>query len=316
VFIPGIRLSLLSARPQRRSPRRAARRARLVDQDVDRRKRGRPVLRHHDILRDVEQVVRQQPGAGCRLRERGEALPVCTERVDCARAQRPAQLGRIVLQLHKRRLPQDALHAQGDRIVERAGDLLSSTVDVGDGLDRRVVGHQKALPHPHVGLREFHTAEPRRLIGDKTDVGLPFSDRLDNGGRAGDRLELKRHVAAAGERARELGRGPANLTGCGIAHRLRRVGAEIGRSRHAGRRKLVGSGRRGACSDDCGRGKGEHSHMRSEPLYSRFASIRRGRVSASGRSTSLSMALLRSPFASTTLWPVASASCATCVALA
>ena len=125
----------------------------------------------------------------------------------------------------------------------------------------------------------------RGAVAVSADVGLSFSDRLDNGGRAGDRLELERHVAATSERARELGRRPANLAGCGIAHRLRRVGAEIGRAQHAGRRKLVGSRRRGACSDDCRRGKGEHSHMRSEPLYSHFASIRRGRVTSLSNAT-------------------------------
>src|SRR5215831_18301545 len=54
-------------------------------------------------------------------------------------------------------------------------------LDVGDRLDRRAVEHEKALPHQHVGLGEFHRSEPRRLIGDKADVGLSVLDRLDDG---------------------------------------------------------------------------------------------------------------------------------------
>src|SRR5262249_53483114 len=77
-----------------------------------------------DILRHVE-IVRQQPRAGCRRRERGQALAVCAERVDCA-LERLAQFGRIALQLYDRRLLENPLHAQRNRIIDCAGDLLSA----------------------------------------------------------------------------------------------------------------------------------------------------------------------------------------------
>jgi hypothetical protein len=60
-----------------------------------------------------------------------------------------------------------------------------------------IVEHEKALPHQHVDLREFHRPEPRRLVGDETDIGISGHDRLDDRRRAGDRLELERRMIAA-----------------------------------------------------------------------------------------------------------------------
>ena len=202
-------------------------------------------------LRHVEQVVRQQPRARCRRRERGQALAVGAERVDRARGQRLAQFGRIVRELCDRRLLENALHAQRDRIIDRPGDLLSRAVDIGDRPDGRAVEHEKALPHQHVGLREFHRPQPRRLIGDEADVGLRVLDRLDDGRRAGDRLELERHIVAARQFAGEIVGCSADFAGRRIAHRLRRVGAEIGRAQRAARRDVAGHRRRSACN--CGR---------------------------------------------------------------
>jgi hypothetical protein len=254
-----------------------ARRAQFVDQRIDRRERRRPLLRHDDILRHVEQVVRQQPRAGCRRRERGQALAAGAERVDAARGQRLAQLGRIVLELHERCLLENAFHAQRDRIVDRPGDLLSRAVDIGDRLDGRAVEHEKALPHQHVGLGELHRPEPRRLIGDKANVGRSALDRLDDGRRSGDRLELERHIVAAGQFAGEIIGYSAHLAGRRIAHRLRRVGAEIGRAQRAARCNLAGH--RGGTARKCG--GNHHQAERSHRIAPSTIALARPRASSS-----------------------------------
>jgi hypothetical protein len=115
-------------------------------------------------------------------------------------------------------------------------------VDVGDGADRPVVTHQKALPHQHVGLRKFHRAGARGRVGDEADVGLALTHRIDHALRARRRRKRQRHADAARELAGEVGRSAANVTARRVARRLRLIAGEIDGAQRAGRRDLVGGG--------------------------------------------------------------------------
>ncbi len=148
-----------------------------------------------------------------------------------------------------------------------------------DRLDRRAVEHEKALPHQHVGLRELHRPEPRRLIGDKADVGRSALDRLDDGRRAGDRLELERHIVAPGQFAGEIIGYSAHFAGRRIAHRLRRVGAEIGRAQRAARRNVAGH--RGGTARKSG--GNHHQAERSHRLAPSMTALALARVATTHR---------------------------------
>src|SRR5262249_49470878 len=67
------------------------------------------------------------------------------------------------------------------------------------------------------------------------------------GWRAGDRLELERHIVAARQFAGEIISRPADFAGRRIAYRLRRVGTEIGRAQRAAGRNVTSHHRWSAC---------------------------------------------------------------------
>ena len=58
--------------------------------------RDRPVLRHDNILRDVEQIIGQEPRSGRAPHQRRQALTVRWDRVDFAGEQFPAYVRRVV----------------------------------------------------------------------------------------------------------------------------------------------------------------------------------------------------------------------------
>ena len=195
------------------------------------------------------------------------------KRVDLAAGRWPWRARSGLLSSSTRRgLLQHALEAERDGVVPRAGDLadpprsMSATALIGEPSSTR-----KRLLHQHVGLRELDRAEPRRLIGDEADIGLPAPHRLDHRRRIGRRLEVERLADALGKLGREIEGGAAHLAGLGVANRLRRIGREIGRAERAGRRDVLC-----ACGDNGGEHEARHDKQTRSHKAPGRSDLRRG----------------------------------------